>query len=124
LSNNLISLKHRFQNESWPQVFVRFDSKYAVNAITGVHKSFQNKDLISNVRAMYRAISTNPIMGPWVPENENKLIPEGRNGFDVSFTHVKSHSDMKWNDRADFLADLGKRSAQISEYLNKFTPNT
>ena len=82
----------RWAVEQGQSVKIRYDSKYAANMVQGTWKCKKGKniELIREAREEYR-----------------KATRE----VSITWKHVKAHSNHKWNDRADALADEG---AQMS----------
>ena len=82
----------RWAVEQGQSVKIRYDSKYAANMVQGTWKckKGRNIELIREAREEYR-----------------KATRE----VNITWEHVKAHSNHKWNDRADALADEG---AQMS----------
>ena len=89
ICEGLLWLKdHEKSNKS---VAFYYDSKYASKITTGEYKANENKHLAATARALL------------------KLVMENRK---VRFEHVKGHSNDRWNDKADELADLGATGKQ------------
>mmetsp|Transcript_7753 Transcript_7753/g.8895 ORF Transcript_7753/g.8895 Transcript_7753/m.8895 type:complete len:338 (+) Transcript_7753:3-1016(+) len=75
-------------SDSVKKIVVRYDSKYAADAVQGLHKKVRkNHALIKNVREIMDQV-------------------KGK-GITIQFLHVKGHSGDRWNDRADLLARKG-----------------
>lgn len=68
-------------------VVFRYDSKYAANSITGVFNGKKNRKLVDTVRDLYKKVQAE--------------------GVETKMVHVKGHSNDRWNDRADHLAQRG-----------------
>ena len=68
---------------------VRYDSKYAAMITTSVWRARKNKGLAKEARAEWQQTFQALKGNLWLK-------------------HVKGHSDHKWNDRADELADEGR----------------
>ena len=69
---------------------IRYDSKYAALITCGVWRARSNKALAETARAEWALTRT---------------ATRGR----LWLSHVKGHSRHRWNDRADYLADCGRR---------------
>ena len=68
------------------RVCMRYDSEYAANSVQGIWNGAKNKDLITNIRHMYRSCSErHAIVWEW----------------------VKGHSSEEFNDKVDKLARRG-----------------
>jgi len=80
-------------------VVIRYDSEYAANSVTGIFNGKKNRGLIENVRSILSDIN-NSKSGKYVS---------------VSFKHVKGHSNDKWNDMADALANKGSDGFRHSD---------
>ena len=82
-----------------------YDSKYASKITTGEFRANDNKHLAATARALL------------------KVVLEQRT---VRFEHVKGHSNDRWNDEADDLADRGAKGEQctIGRYTQAQTPET
>jgi len=73
-------------------VLIRYDSEYAAFSATGRYDGTKNRDLIMAVRSALARL---------------------RSVRDVWFMHVKAHSNVAGNDRADELAAMGKRGSFV-----------
>jgi ribonuclease HI len=71
-----------------------YDSKYASKVTTGEYRANENKHLAATARALL------------------KLVMEQRT---VRFEHVKGHSNDRWNDEADELANTGATGKQCNK---------
>ena len=71
-------------------VVLRYDSKYAALVTVGVYKAKKNKLLVRTAQAEWK---------------QTVISKGGR----LWLRHVKGHSNHKWNDLADALADAGRK---------------
>ena len=86
------ALEHVLADVTRRPTLIRFDSLYAGNMAAGKWRPRHNKQLVRHVKGLWdRAHS-------WL---RGKLWA----------SHVRGHSQHKWNDRADELADMGKGGA-------------
>lgn len=69
------------------RVVIRYDSEYAAKSVQGIFNGKKNVALIATVREHYAGLC--------------------RAAEEVSFVHVKGHSDSRWNNVADELAGRG-----------------
>ena len=83
----------RWAVEQGQSVRIRYDSMYAANMVQGTWKCKKGKniELIREAREEYR-------------KADRKVS--------ITWKHVKAHSNHKWNDRADALADEGAQMSQ------------
>ena len=70
------------------QVWIRYDSQYAANMTQGIWRPKQHKEYIKYIREKER---------------------EANKRSSVHWKHVKGHSGDTWNDRADELAEEGRK---------------
>lgn len=71
---------------------VRFDSVYAANSVQGIFNGSKNARLIVQCR---------------------KLLAAAAATREVRFEHVKGHSNEQYNERADYLANLGAAQSKV-----------
>jgi ribonuclease HI len=83
LRDNLEETKH------YTDVVINYDSEYAAKSITGEFNGLKNQNLYLNIRKILEQL-----------RNE-------RSSLQISFKHVKGHSNDPWNDLADKLANRG-----------------
>ncbi len=69
-------------------VIIKSDSVYSIKTIQGICKINKNIELINTIQY---------------------LLKEVKKTRNVKFEHVKSHSNFKWNERADVLANEGRK---------------
>lgn len=82
-------------------VKIRYDSEYAAKTIQGVYNGEKNRSLYLRIRNTYQMLLKGGFFSRG-PMEGSKRTP-----MKITFEHVKGHSGDKWNDRADFLANLG-----------------
>jgi ribonuclease HI len=80
---------------SMKRVVIRYDSEYAAKSVQGIFNGKKNVELIAQVRKHYASVL--------------RAVEE------VSFVHVKGHSNARWNDRADELAGQGAAGRVCAE---------
>ena len=76
-------------------LLIRYDSTYAAYVTQGIFRANSNKQLARTVQHYYRLVSAQRT---------------------VYFSHVKGHSDHKWNDYADKLANRGRTSSSRNKW--------
>ena len=88
----------RVEKEDKRSVLVRYDSTYAAMVAQGVWQPGSNCDLAVSAHKLYLEIlETRPVF----------------------FSHVKGHSNHKWNDVADELANKGRESSSRERWVQK-----
>ena len=99
-------------------VIVNCDSTYAGNSILGVYNGSKNAELIQNIRKLLSDVRSllNHALFP-VPIR-NSQLPTGNDQTGIVFAHVKGHSNHRWNDRADELANMGILMGTSSTIIN------
>ena len=100
LSNNTAELRGIIVALRWAlrdsrSTVLRYDSKYAAMMTLGEWRPKKNKALVAEARKAWR---------------EAHAAKGGR----LWMKHVKGHSGDRWNDRADGLADEGRRGTRRS----------
>eukprot|EP00597_Dinobryon_sp_UTEXLB2267_P017622 CAMPEP_0201113684 /NCGR_PEP_ID=MMETSP0812-20130820/77978_1 /ASSEMBLY_ACC=CAM_ASM_000668 /TAXON_ID=98059 /ORGANISM="Dinobryon sp., Strain UTEXLB2267" /LENGTH=225 /DNA_ID=CAMNT_0047377237 /DNA_START=478 /DNA_END=1155 /DNA_ORIENTATION=+ len=75
--------------KQYTDVVIHYDSFYAAKSITGEFNGNKNKELYLNIRKIFQQLKVE------------------RSNLNISFEHVKGHSNNKWNDLADKLANRG-----------------
>ena len=100
LSNNTAELRGIIVALRWAlrdsrSTVLRYDSKYAAMMTLGEWRPKRNKALVAEARNAWR---------------EAHAAKGGR----LWMKHVKGHSGDRWNDRADGLADEGRRGTRRS----------
>jgi len=75
--------------KQYTDVVIHYDSFYAAKSITGEFNGNKNKELYLNIRKIFQQLKVE------------------RSNLNISFEHVKGHSNDKWNDLADKLANRG-----------------
>ena len=94
-SNNTAELSAIYNALEWIKssdataVTIYSDSNYALNMVFGDWRASTNKKLIATIRT---------------------CATETKKTVDIEHAHVKAHSEFKWNEEADRLANLGARS--------------
>ena len=86
------ALEYVAQDQSGRPVLIRYDSLYAGNMATGKWRARKNMRLVDRVRSLWAKVHDHVGGHLWA-------------------THVYGHTDHKWNDRADELAQRGKGGA-------------
>lgn len=107
LSNNLLDYEG----------IVYTDSEYAFKSIMGIYNGSKNRLIIERIRTMYLNLQDSLKVSPLllrVPINKKDQIIRITN---LRFQHVKGHSGNRWNDRADYLANIGSQKTEKSLYL-------
>ena len=95
LSNNTAEIRAIIVALRWAQrdsraTVLRYDSKYAAMMTLGEWRPKKNKALVAVAREAWNAA-------------------RAAKGGQLWMRHVKGHSGDRWNDRADALADRGRR---------------
>ena len=85
-----------YEKTNKPAAFY-YDSKYAAKITTGEYRPKDNKHLAATARTLL------------------KTVAETRK---IRFEHIKGHSNDRWNDKADELADIGATGKQ--SYKGRF----
>ena len=78
-------------------VCIRYDSKYAAHIATGLWKAKKHKPMAAAARRAWAQLKRSKEGQAWM-------------------AHVKGHSGNQWNERADRLADQGRRGKTIRRY--------
>lgn len=71
------------------KVCLKYDSDYASKSVQGIFNGKKNKELIVFIRNIYAQVQ--------------------EKGWEVAFKHVKGHSNNRFNDHADRMANKGTR---------------
>ena len=79
---------------------LRYDSIYAANMAAGKWRPRKNKELVRRVRSLWRQAHRHTEGQLWA-------------------SHVYGHTNHKWNDRADELANIGKRGSRHEYHLRR-----
>ena len=82
----------RYARKTPRAVVLRYDSKYAALITVGVYKAKKNKQLVHAAQSEWK---------------RTVAFKRGR----LWMRHVKGHSRHEWNDRADALANVGRRGS-------------
>lgn len=89
------------------EVIIYSDSEYAFKSVLGIYNGNKNRLLIEKIRLMHSTLQNyvkDSNLFARIPlNNSNQLIKI----VNLRFQHIKGHSGHRWNDRADFLANLG-----------------
>ena len=88
------ALEYILEQQSSCPVLLRYDSLYAAGVASGATRARAHRTLVRRANRVWREVHAQ------------------RNG-NVWASHVRGHSDNKWNDRADELARQGKGGAPI-----------
>lgn len=103
------------------KIILRYDSEYAAKSVLGIWNGKKNTELIRTIRAYYREVQA-------MLERSNKEMKETKMldpsstlmPISLTFEHVKGHSNDRWNDLADELANRGAkgRTCVAGRYIN------
>ena len=92
-------------------IIINCDSTYAGNSVLGVFNGSKNSHLIRNIRGLLSDVQGALHRALFSPADPHPQYPQRPGGGDehtgLVIAHVKGHSNHRWNDRADELANMG-----------------
>eukprot|EP01036_Dinobryon_divergens_P022700 gene22700-30982_t len=92
----LLWLENNNDPAEYPAAVIHYDSEYAAKSVTGEFNGPKNRTLYLNIRDIFHRLTVNP------------------ERMRIAFEHVKGHSNDRWNDRADKLANKGSSGMTCS----------